>query len=595
VDGGAGPAESYEPLDATRLLRLLDVGRSLVSELDLESLLRAVLEAARDLAGARYAALGVLNDEHDGLERFLTLGIDKERHAQIGDLPRGHGVLGVLISDPRPLRLADVGMHPRSYGFPAGHPPMTTFLGVPIRIRESVYGNLYLTDKVDGEFTEADEAALVVLAEWAGFAIENARLYRDATQRRDDLQHAVAAFEAALTVARAVGGETRLDRILELIVKRGRALVDARSMFVALETGGQLTINAVAGELDHSFEHQVVPLGDSPAAGVLQLKRPRHLAGEGDGTVSPVPGVKARAALIVPMMFRGVSSGVLCALDPPSGGSRFSPDAERVLEAFATSAATAVATGKNVAAERARRATEASESERRRWARELHDETLQDMASLKLILSTARRSGDPAVVSKILDEAIDQMTHSIAALRHLINDLRPPILDEAGVQPALEHLVSRVARMTELDLRVELDLAYASGRATTRLSPQVEDTLYRVVQEALTNVVKHAQATCVQVTIVEQGDRIDLRVADDGRGIGAREAGADGYGLVAMRERIEMVGGSLVVADGGERGTEVCVSIPVSRVGDAATAARPAPIAVGQRSDGTESPARDGA
>jgi DNA-binding CsgD family transcriptional regulator len=154
------------------------------------------------LAGARYAALGVLNDEHDGLERFLTLGIDKERHAQIGDLPRGHGVLGVLISDPRPLRLADVGMHPRSYGFPAGHPPMTTFLGVPIRIRESVYGNLYLTDKVDGEFTEADEAALVVLAEWAGFAIENARLYRDATQRRDDLQHAVAAFEAALTVAR---------------------------------------------------------------------------------------------------------------------------------------------------------------------------------------------------------------------------------------------------------------------------------------------------------------------------------------------------------------------------------------------------------
>ncbi len=218
-------------LDEVRLRRLLDVGRSIVSELELETVLRSVLEAACDLTGARYAALGVLNEHGDGLEQFLTLGIDEQTRAQIGDLPQGHGVLGVLISDPQPLRLADVGSHPRSYGFPSGHPPMATFVGVPVRIRGSVFGNLYLTDKHEGEFTAEDEQALVVLAEWAGFAIENARLYRDATERRDELQRAVAGFEAALAVARAVGGETHLDRILELIVKRdGRLSARARCL-----------------------------------------------------------------------------------------------------------------------------------------------------------------------------------------------------------------------------------------------------------------------------------------------------------------------------------------------------------------------------
>ena len=217
-----------QALDETRLRRLLEVGRTLVSELELEAVLASVLEAARDLTGARYAALGGLNKQRDGLEQFLALGIDQATRKRIGDLPRGHGVLGVLISDPKPLRLTDVGSHPRSYGFPAAHPPMHSFLGVPIKIRDDVYGNLYLTEKLGGDFDEADEQAVIVLAGWAGAAIHNARLYRDATERRDELQRAVSAFEASLAIARAVGGETELDRILELIVKRGRALIDAR-------------------------------------------------------------------------------------------------------------------------------------------------------------------------------------------------------------------------------------------------------------------------------------------------------------------------------------------------------------------------------
>jgi signal transduction histidine kinase len=557
--------ESGGRLRDVHLRRLLEVGRSLVSDLDLESVLQTVLDAARDLTGARYAALGVLNDGGDGLERFLTLGIDGATRARIGDLPQGHGVLGVLIKHPQPLRLADVGSHPHSYGFPAGHPPMSTFLGVPIRIRDAVFGNLYLTDKDGGaEFDEDDEAAVVILAEWAGYAIANARLYRSATERRDELQRAVAGFEAALAVARAVGGETDLGRILELIVKRGRALVHARSMFVALESGGRLTLDAVAGELERSLEHQSVEIEHTPAADVLTFHQPIHLGGRGAARVTLFEGVEARAALLVPLVYRGVAVGILGALDPVSGGDRFTSEDARILESFASSGATAVATGRNVAEERARRAIEASEAERRRWARELHDETLQDLASLKMILSTARRSDDEAKVGRILDQAIDQLTHGIAALRQLITDLRPPILDEAGIQPALEHLVERLGLVSDLDVRMHVDLAYERGRRTFRLAPAVEDALYRVVQEALNNVIKHARAKSVVVSIVEADDRIDIRIADDGVGLAGGRHGTSGFGLLGMQERIELIGGSVEVDGLASGGTEIRASVPVS-------------------------------
>jgi GAF domain-containing protein len=173
-------------MDELRLRRLIAVGRKLVAVLDLEVLLLDIVEAAREITGARYAALGVLNEPGDGLDRFLTVGMDDETRARIGDLPHGHGVLGVLIQDPRPLRLPDVSEHPRSYGFPAGHPPMHTFLGVPLRIRDEVYGNLYMTDKESGDFDDGDEEAAVVLAEWAGIAIQNARLYESATRRSEE-------------------------------------------------------------------------------------------------------------------------------------------------------------------------------------------------------------------------------------------------------------------------------------------------------------------------------------------------------------------------------------------------------------------------
>src|SRR3954471_19915498 len=174
--------------DPALLRRLLDISRSVASKLDLEAVLRRVVEEACEITGAKYGALGVMNERGDSLDRFITTGIDQETHAAIGDLPRGRGVLGVLITDPKPLRLPDVGSHPRSYGFPPGHPPINTFLGVPILIRGEAYGNLYLTEKQGGAgFDEVDEEAVVLLSDIAAVAIDNARLYQRVESRRDEL------------------------------------------------------------------------------------------------------------------------------------------------------------------------------------------------------------------------------------------------------------------------------------------------------------------------------------------------------------------------------------------------------------------------
>src|SRR5436190_14736849 len=216
-EAALGPATS--PLDAERLWELIQVGRGLVAELDMGHLIGELLEVARRVTGARYAAMGILDERRTELERFITRGIDAELHRAIGDLPRGRGILGLLIDDPQPLRLREIGDHPKSYGFPPGHPQMHSFLGVPVLVRNEASGNLYLTDKEGGDFDEADEQAAVILAAWAAIAVENARLYGEASARRDELERANRGLEAITTVARAVGAETDLEVLLDLVVK----------------------------------------------------------------------------------------------------------------------------------------------------------------------------------------------------------------------------------------------------------------------------------------------------------------------------------------------------------------------------------------
>jgi signal transduction histidine kinase len=535
-----------------------------VSELDLENVLHRVLEVARELTGARYAALGVLDDRREQLERFLTVGIDEDTHAAIGELPRGHGILGVLISDPRPLRLHDVGEHPQSYGFPLSHPPMHSFVGVPVLIRGEAYGNLYLTEKPDGDFDAADEEALVILADWAAIAIQNARLYRDVRGRRDQLERTVSALETTTAIARAVGGETDLERILELIAKRGRALVAARAMVIQLVDESELVVKAAAGALDSSVMDERVPIEGSLGGHVLRTRRPERLADAPARLRFPLADlVGAKTGLTVPLVFRGQALGVVAAFDRMSDGPDFSAEDERLLEAFAASAATAVATAQTVEAQGLQRSVEASELERRRWARELHDESLQELAAIKLRLG-ALLNAPPDALEEAVAQATEHIDASIAAMRGLITDMRPASLDQLGVAPALEALVQRSAALFGLAITLRADLGVEAGHEPERLAPEIETTIYRVVQEALTNVVKHAEATKVDVEVHEHDGSVEIRVRDDGRGFDV-EASSDGFGLIGMRERIRLAAGRYWIDSEPGGGTEVHVVLPAAR------------------------------
>jgi signal transduction histidine kinase len=547
---------AHEALDANRLARLLEVGRGLMAELQIEAVLDRLLEIAAELTGAQYAALGVLDEDRVELARFITRGIDDETHRAIGDLPRGRGILGVLIREPKPLRLEDVTVDPRSYGFPVHHPPMHSFLGVPVTIRGEGWGNLYLTEKANGEqFDDADEAAVIVLADWAAIAIENARLYTSLEARSSELERAVRGFEATSAIAQALGTETSLDRVLELVVKRARALVEARSVVVLLREDDDLVLAAAAGQVARGGGHRV-PIVGSTTGEVLESERPRRI--DDVDTQLRIPAEKlgvtdASVALLVPLVYRGRALGVLVAFDRMAGEESFTGDDEQVLRSFAASAATAVATARTVEEDRLRHSLEAAESERRRWARELHDETLQALGGLNVLLKSARRSSDPEVLRAAIGDATEHVSREIENLRSIITELRPAALDELGLAPALTTLAKRVASTTGLEVVTDIDI-------DRRLEGEQETVAYRVVQEALSNVVKHARATRVAVSVAIADGELRIAVADDGQGFDPG-APAGGFGLVGMRERIDLAGGSLAI-EPNDPGTRVEVALP---------------------------------
>ncbi len=556
-------AQGYDSsaLDEPRLRELIDVGRSLVVELDPEVVFRRVLEVACELTGARYAALGVLDEDRHELERFITHGIDEETRRTIGNLPRGRGVLGLLIEQPRPLRLSDVGNHPRSYGFPPGHPPMTTFLGVPVMIRGHAWGNLYLTEKRDGEFGDADEQSAMILAEWAAIAVENARLYRSVASQRDDMERAVHRLEATTEIARAVGGETDLDRILEIAVKRARALVEARTLLILLRDGDDLAPASVAGEGTERFAKTRIPIAGSVPGQVLEARASRRVH-DLDPSLLARPGRQDAGvtALLVPLAYRGQALGVLVALDPLGRDTGFSDEDEQVLVSFATSAAIAVATAQMVAEDRTRDSIAATERERGRWARELHDESLQSLAGLRVLLSAARRS-DPEETDRLLSQGIEQVDATIAEMRRLIADLRPTTLDELGLGAALEALAERLQAGETIEVDLDLDLDFHSGRTKHRLASEIEDTAFRLVQEALNNAAQHGGTDRAEVEVTENEKNVRVRVSDEGRGFDPN-ARADGFGLIGMRERVTLAGGQLEIESVPGGGTTIVATLP---------------------------------
>lgn len=444
---------------------------------------------------------------------------------------------------------------------------MTTFLGAPIAIRGEAWGNLYLTEKEGGEFDERDEEALVVLAEWAGIAIDNARLYEGLEGRRNELERAMRSLEATNAIAQAVGGETDLDRVLELVVKRSRALVSARSVLMLLAEGEDLVVSATAGEVRSNAVGSRVSIADTVAGRVMRARHVERLADVGARVRLGLGDIAADAttAMLVPLTFRGQSVGVLLALDRVGDQAQFDDEDERLMRSFAASAATAVATAQSVGAEQLRRSIEAAEHERRRWARELHDETLQGLGALQVLFSSALQTGEADASREAARQAVDHIAGEIERLQSLITELRPATLDDLGVAPALTSLVERTRTLHGLDIESEIDLDYDAGRQATRLTPDIESSVYRIVQEALNNVAKHARAEHVKVSVVESDGRTRILVRDDG--VGFEPGRGDGrFGLVGMRERVALIGGTLAIKSSPDDGTTVEAEVPAEHL-----------------------------
>jgi signal transduction histidine kinase len=539
---------------ADRMRALLEAGVALTSELSLEALLQRLVEVAAELTEARYAALGVIDPSGTELERFITTGIDPQTHAAIGDLPRGRGILGVLIRESEVLRLHELSDDPRSVGFPPNHPPMHTFLGVPLHLRGVAYGNLYLTEKAGGaDFNREDEEIVTLLAGQAAVAIENARLYESATRWSQQL-------ESLMEVGAALARETKSSKLLQLVAQRLRELIGARLVVIAVPFGDDsLRIEAADGEDAEEFLGMLLDRSSSKSGRVLDRRRSERLDSliddpEADREFARRMGM--RAALFVPLLVGERAIGVIQAFDKLTADRRFSNEDLRVAETFAVQAGIAVDTATRVARDALQRAVEGQELERRRLARELHDETGQALTSILLGLRALEESGGDDVGAAVGDLR-ELVVQTLQDVRRLAVELRPTALDDFGLGAALERLASTFSDQTGTTVELE------SRLGDDRLPSDVETVLYRIVQEALTNVVKHAQAEHVSIVLQRKGSAVTAVIEDDGRGFAGGHQRDGGLGLVGMKERVELVNGRLEIESAEGAGTTLVVEVPV--------------------------------
>jgi PAS domain S-box-containing protein len=378
---------------------------------------------------------------------------------------------------------------------------------------------------------------------------------RDITERRqtqERLQRAVWRLQAAADVALAIGGETDLDRVLGAIVERGRALVDARALVILLREGPELVVAATAGGLDPAVRDVRVP-ADAAVEELLAGKLAQISMSE-----------EAGRSLVAPLAFRGQTLGIVVALDRIGEPGRFDDEDRRLLDSFAVSAATGVATAKSMAEERLSNTIQAAEQERGRWACELHDETLQALAVLRMRLSAALQEGSAEALDAAGKQAVDQIDDEIVKLRSLITELRPAALDQIGLEAALQALAEHHTKSDGIRVHCRLDLPREEGE---RPVPVLETTVYRLVQEALNNAVRHSQAKTAELTVRSTEGTIEVRVSDDGIGFEPGLA-REGFGLVGMRERISLVGGTFEVKSTPGRGTTVEARVPLAARGD---------------------------
>jgi signal transduction histidine kinase len=528
-----------------RVHALLEAVVSIESELDLDTVLRRIVEAAAGLVEARYGALGVIGPGGDRMARLVTVGVSQEEIDAIGHWPTGHGLLGLLIKDPQLLRLSDLQAHPDSSGFPHGHPPMRRFLGVPVRVRDEVFGNLYLAEKErGGEFDEDDETVVTALAAAAGVAIENARLYREARGRERWLR-------ASAEVSTSLLSGTDPGEVLTLITHRARQICEASFATMAVVRGEDFVIEAAEGAHAELLRGYRVPVDQAVAGPVFRSGIALALDGtERDRRPRLPEAVRTGPALIVPMGSGKHTRGVLSVVNPPEGAI-FGQTTRRLLETFAGQAA--------VALELAERRRDAERlvvlEDRDRIAKDLHDTVIQRLFATAMNLMSVVKVTESRDVSGRVQRAVDDLDETIRQIRSTIFALQTAP-DERSLRARIQALADGAVEGLGFAPAVRLD-----GLLDTMVSEHVGDQLLAVLSEALSNAARHARARHVAIT-VDVGDAVVLRVADDGVGIGG---GGRRSGLRNMAARAEALGGEFRVCGGDPegRGTVVEWRVPL--------------------------------
>lgn len=524
-----------------RVHALLEAVVSIGSDLELETVLRRIVETATTLVDATYGAMGVIGEEQT-LVQFVPVGLSEEEIARIEHWPRGLGVLGLLIKEPQILRLKNITDHPASYGFPPGHPEMGSFLGVPVRVRDEVFGNLYLAEKRGGgEFDEDDESIVIALATAAGVAIENARLYGETRRRETWLQ-------ASSEIATSLLSGAEPQRVLNLIAQRAREMADADTAVVMLPAEGELRAVSANGEEADRAATLRMDLDGSLAGRAFTGGEPvmdnRSDTGIGDGPVAAVPlgaGDTVRGVLV---LFKQAGR-----LPFPSGELR-------TLHAFAGQAA--------VALELADRRKDAERlgllEDRDRIAKDLHDVVIQRLFAVAMTLMSTVRLVDRPEASTRLQHAIDELDETIRQIRSTIFALQTPRTEQE--QTFRTQLVELVE-----DARAHLGFMPGlrmEGQLDSLVSDELAEHALAVVREALSNIARHAHATKAEVAAEVSGGRFTLVVSDNGVGVPAQGRRS---GLRNLEERAERLGGEFSVHAPPEGGTRLEWSVPVNGTG----------------------------
>jgi len=520
-----------------RLDGLLDAMLVVTSGLELDETLRTIVRTAIDLVDAQYGALGVRGHDHELVE-FIYQGIDEQSKELIGHLPEGRGVLGVLIDDPKPIRLDRISQHPASVGFPPNHPPMRTFLGVPVRIRDEVFGNLYLTEKADGQpFSEDDEVLVQALAAAAGIAIENARLYQQSKTRRSWI-------EATRDIGTEMLSGADPSKVFRLVADQSRLLSGAQSTLVAVRSD--------LDELDGRVDELVVvaTAGDGPGVSLSAIPTHGSAIGEVFSTKTPVrfdtleleprhlaPG----PALVLPLRATDTVAGVLVALRP-EGAPPFNAEELDMMAAFVDQAALA---WQLATTQRQLRELDVL-TDRDRIARDLHDHVIQRLFAVGLALQgTIPRARAPEVRERLTD-CVDDLQQVIQEIRTAIFDLHG---GHGGSNRLRQRLDEAIAQFTASDVHTTVQF---SGPLSV-VDPALSDHAEAVVREAVSNAIRHSGATTLDVSVTA-ADELIIEVADDGCGMPAVVTES---GLTNLRQRAGDVGGTFTVESGDAGGTRL--------------------------------------